>query len=293
MNSLKILKKIRLKIYGMNCMKKLLVFIIMTFCFISPVLSRDTLSEDYLKNKKHFFSMSFLGENAVEKVLKHALKKEAPGDYKVNFKGYTLSSLKEGIFKYLEVTGKDVTAENIEIPYFNIKTVTDYNWIDYNQNPIVYKSDMEFDFVAHLSDKSINNALETEEYKKVLNKVSQKAYPIFTLNKVNVKLKNDKMYIIMSYNFPITPRAKDKTFVVSTGLHIVDNEIKTCNVLFDSLYGNLPQNKVVNLVNLVDPLNYLSKQFKIDNGEVKINEIKIEDDIVVINGKIFIKGENK
>ena len=273
-------------------MKKFLIIII-TFCFILPVFSKDILSEDYLKNRKSPFKMSFLGERIVTKALKHSLNKEAPGDYKIKFKGYTLSSLKEGIFKYLEIIGENVTVENIEFPYFNIKSVTDYNWVDYNQNPIAYKSNMEFDFVAHLSDKSINDALEKDGYKKVLNNVNQKAYPIFTLNKVNVKFKNNKMYIIMSYNFPIAPREKDKTFIVSTGLRIIRNEIETCNVLFDSLYGNLPQNKVVNLVNLVDPLDYLSNQFKINNGEVKINEIKIEDNIVVINGKIYIKGENR
>ena len=273
-------------------MKKIIIFLILTFIFISPTFSaKDKFSEEYLKGSYHPFSMSFVGEKVVNSAIKQALKKEAPGHYKVQFKGYTLASIKKGIFKYLEITGKDVKTDDIEIPYFNIKTITDYNWVDYNTNPITFKSDITGDCIVHLSEKSVNDALEKEEYLNVLRYVNKKAYPLFTLNGVKVKIKNSKMYVIMSYNSPIAPKAKDRTFMVSSGVHIVNNEIMPDNVSFDSAYGNLPIQKVINLVNMINPLNFTAKLVKGKQSDVKIEKIKIEDDIVIINGKIYIKGE--
>ena len=273
-------------------MKKFLTLLIITSFLVLPVYAaKDRTTEEYLKGSYHPFAMSFLGENIVNTAIKHALKKEAPGRYKVKFKGYTLSSIKKGIFKYLEITGKNVDADGIEIPYFNIKTVTDYHYIDYNQTPVAFKSDMEFDCIVHLSEKSINDALEKDDYNKILRNINKKAFPMFTIIKVNVKLKNNKMYIIMSYNFPLAPREKDRTFMVSSRLHIVNNEIKPYDISFDTAYGNLPLNKVVNLVNMLNPLNFTAKLIDSKDGEYKIKEIKIEDDIVIINGKIFVKGD--
>ena len=79
--------------------------------------------------------------------------------------------------------------------------------------------------------------------------------------------------------------------MVSSRLHIVNNEIKPYDISFATAYGNLPLNKVVNLVNMLNPLNFTAKLIDSKDGEYKIKEIKIEDDIVIINGKIFVKGD--
>lgn len=273
-------------------MKKFITFFVVFIFITSPVLAKaDKTGEDYLKNSKHPFSMNFIGESIVKSGIKHALKKEAPGKYKVKFKGYTLSSIKKGIFKYLEITGEDVTVNNIEIPYFNLKTITDYNWVDYNQEPIAIKTDMELDSVIHLSDKSVNDALASEEYNKILRHINKKAYPIFTINGTKVKIKDNKFYIVIIYNFPLAPKAKDRTFVVSSKLKVSNNEIQPYDAAFNSVYGNLPLQKVTNLINMLNPLNFTVKLIDDKNCDAKIEQIEIIDDIIKINGKIYVKGE--
>lgn len=273
-------------------MKKFITLTVAFLIFALPVFSaKDTSSEEYLKSKKHISIVNPLAEKIVEKAILHSLKKETKGKYKVKFEGYTLSSMKKGIFKYLEITGKKVKTKDIEIPYFNIKSASDYNWIDYNQHPIVFKSDMVFDTVTHFSENSINDALNTEEYLKILRKVNKRTYPMFTLNSVKVKIKNNKMYIIIGYNFPISPKEKDRTFMVSSKLKVVNNKIQTYDVAFNEAYGNLPLYKVTNLVNLLNPLNFTVKLFDDKNCDVNIEDIKIKDDIVIVNGKMYIKGD--
>lgn len=273
-------------------MKKFLILFLLGIIFVSPVMSSvDKTSEEYLKNSQNPSTMSFIAENAAKAVIKKQLKKEAPGKYKVKLKGYSLTSLKNGIFKYLEITGKNITAEGIRIPYYNIRTITDYNYIDYKQNPVVFRSDIKFDCEVHLSEKSINDALQTDDYSKVLIKINQRVFPFITINNVKVKLEHNKMRIFVYYNFPLSPREKDNYFVVSTGLGIVNNEIKAKDISYDKAYSNLPINKLINLINTLNPLNFTVKLLDSKKCQCKIEKIKIIDDIVIINGKIFIEGD--
>jgi len=276
-------------------MKKFLIIFFITSIFVLPVFPKeDRTTEEYLKQNKHISLMNFAGEHLVTKAIKQALKKEAPGKYHVKFKGYTLSSIKKGIFSYLEITGENVLVEDeIKLPYFNIKTTTDYNWIDYNQNPVVFKSDMDFDCIIHLSDTVVNKFIKEKDYQKVLDKVNKKAYPLFKLTGVMVKIKNDRLHTIMSYNFPLAPKEKDRTFMVTSKLKIVNNEIFPDNVSYNSVYGNLPIQKVINLINMVNPMNFVVKMADSKQSKAKIKEIKIVDDVVIINGTIHIKGEDK
>ena len=273
-------------------MKKLFSIIILLLIFISPVLAKtDRFAEDYLKNKHHFSVANPIAERIAQKVIKKAIKKETKGDYKVKLDGYTLSSMKKGIFKYLEIDGKDICTEDLEIPYMKMKTITNYNWIDYTKNPIVFKSDINFDYEMHLSEKTINTALKTKDYDRKLEKVNKIAYPLFNLTDVRIRIRHDKLHIIMEYNSPVLPMKKNRTFMVSGDVSVSNGRAKITHIGFDNAYGNLPLDKVVNLVNLIDPLSFTLDLMDNKKCTGRLEEVKIQDDIIIINGKIFIKKE--
>ena len=273
-------------------MKKYLCILILICLFSLPTFGKvDKTSEEYLKSKNHISTVNPLVEHMISGAIKHSIKKELKGRYKVKFTGYTLSSIKAGVFKYMEITGHDIVVNDIPIPYTKIKTLSDYNRINYNKNPISIESDIELEFLTKLSEDSINMALKSDEYLKVLRQINKKAFPLFTLSGVSVKLKGENVYIIMYYNFPLSPKEKDRTFIVSSKFKILNNEIKTYVVAFNEKYGNLPLDKVTNLVNLVNPLNFALKLIDDKNCDCKIENIEIKDDIITINGKMYIKGE--
>ena len=116
-------------------MKKVFIFLISAFLILPVFANQDRMSEDYLKNNLHFSVMNPFAEYIAQKAIIKTIKKEVPGRYKVQFNGYTLSSIKKGIFKDLKIIGKNVTVEGIEIPYIKMQTETDYNWIDYTRDP--------------------------------------------------------------------------------------------------------------------------------------------------------------
>lgn len=272
--------------------KKLLTLLFVTSLILSPVIAKtDKTSAEYLQNKKHFAIMNPLAESIAEKVIKSSLKKETGAKFKVKFEGYTLLSMKKGIFKNLIITGKNVQVDDIEVPYIRLRTITDYNWVDYTQDPVVFKSDMTFAYDIDLSEKTINDALKSKEYRKTIQKVNKRAYPLFTVNNVMVKIRNNKVHVIMEYNFPISPAKQNKTFMVSTGFHVVDGKIKAQNVGIDNAYGSLPLDKVTNLINLLDPLSFTLSMMDSKKCNAKIENVNIVDNIIKINGKIFVKGD--
>lgn len=270
-------------------MKKFLILLI-SLCVLTPVFAKtDKTSAEYLRNKKHLAVMNPVAEKIAEKAIKKAIKKECGGKYKVEFNGYTLGSMKAGIFKNLVITGRNLKIDEIEIPSMQFKSITDYNWIDYRQEPIVYKSDMEFAYSMHLDEDSINSALKNKKYKEKIDKINNIAYPLFTLYDTKIKIKNDKLYLIMEYNLPLSPFKKNKVFIVSTSLEVDNSKIVARNINFDKSYGNLSLKKVGNLINMLDPLTFTLSLIESKDCQGRVDSVKIVDDIIEINGSIYIK----
>lgn len=274
-------------------MKKYILVLLMIVAFIAPSFAlSDKSSYDYLKNKKHLSLMNPVVEKFAEKAIKKSLKKKiGNGRYKIKFDGYTLGSMKKGIFKNLEIIGKNMEIEDIEVPYLKLKSETDYNWIDYKENPIKIKSDITFAYNLELSEKSIDLAIKHDDYKNTLKKLNKKAYPLFQAENVDVKIRNDKLYIIMEYTLPLSSNNKKKTFVISSNLMVENGKIKVSNVTIDKRYGNIPLDKVVNLVNLLDPLNFTLMELNEQSCKSQVKNVKIENDIVKIDGIIYVRGE--
>ncbi len=275
-------------------MKKIVVLIIVfVLNFLAVCAKTDKMSADYLKNKKHFAIMNPLAENIAEKAIKKSLKKQTDSDFDINFQGYTFLSMKAGIFKSLDIKGQDVIIETIKIPYIRIKTLTDYNWIDYKQKPPVIKTAMTYAYEIHLSEESINQALTNRKYQKTLEKVNNIAYPFFKLNNVETKLKDNKFYMILGYNFPLAPSKKDKNFIISSKFKIINHRIKADDIGINSAYGNIEMSKVANLINLLDPLSFTLSILDTKKCNGQIENIKIIDNIIQINGKIYTKELEK
>lgn len=273
-------------------MKKVLLLIIAGLLISLPATAKtDKYSAEYLKNRKHFAILNPPVEGIAQSVIRKSLKKETGANFKVKFNGYTLSSMKKGIFKYLEITGKDVIVEGIEVPYVNIKTLSDYNYVDYTQDPVVFKSDMYFAYSMKLSEKSINDALKNQDYQKTIQKVNKLAYPLFTINDVCVRIRNNKVYIIMQYNFPISPAKQNKSFMISTSFKVENGQIKAHNIGLDKAYGNLSIDKITNLVNLLDPLSFTIDLMDSKKCKGKLDNLEIKDNLIQVNGRLRCKGE--
>ena len=273
--------------------KKILSILLINLFFLSSVFANDNaIDRDRLQNKKHLALMNPFVESFAQKAIKRTLKKKiGQGKYKVKFQIYTVSSLKKGIFKTLNIEGKKLAIDEIPVPKLVLKSITDYNWIDYKADPILIKSDMVFNYELELDEESFNQALKHKSYLKTLERVNQRAYPLFEISNVKVRIMRDLAYIVMDYSLPLAKSKKTRKFVVSTDFKVEDGKIRAKNVAIDKAYGSLSLDKVTNLVNLIDPLSFTLLKLNEKDCKGRVENVKIENDIIRINGKIFIKGE--
>ncbi len=273
-------------------MKKIVLLTLAVFILnFNMAYAVDKYSKEYLQNNKHFSVLNPFAEGIAEHSIKKALKKETGANFKVNFEGYTLESMKKGIFKEIELSGKDVVVEDINIPYVHLKSLSDYNYVDYTKNPIEYKSDMTFAYDLLLSEESMNTALQHGNYKTVLGNINNLAYPMFEVKGVSTKIRNNKLYILIEYNFPIAPSPKNKIFVASSGFEVKNGKIRAVNVSLDSAYGKISLSRVANLLNLLNPLEFTMELLDSKECDANIENVNIVDNKVKIDGKIYVKGD--
>ena len=271
---------------------KFILSLILGILFTNSVCAQaDKISSEYLKNKKHFSILNPFVEKIAEKSIKKSLKKSTGENFAIRFDGYTLYSMKKGVFKNLEIEGDNFQINGIDVKYLKIKTLSDYNKIDYTKKPIVINTDMVYEYELQLTENSINQALDNKKYKDTLDKINNLAYPLFVIKNVDVQIKNNKLVILISYNFPISPRKNDKRIKITTGLKLDRNKIVASDVDFDSSYGALPVEKVTNLINLLDPLTFTLDLMNTKKCNSRIEKVQIIDNIIKINGKIYVKGE--
>lgn len=272
--------------------KSFTLFLIMILFTLTAFAGEDKYSQEYLQSKNHFSILKPLNERVAKKAIQAALKRETGANFDVKFEGYTASSIKKGIFKTMELSAEDAIIDGISIPYVHLVTLSEYNYIDYTQNPIVAKSDMTYAYDMLLSDESINQALKDTDYLKVLAKVNKIANPVFVVKQVRTKITDNKLYILTDYNFPIA-KSKDRTFVVQSDFQVINGKISAKNVSIDSSYGNLGLNKVANLINYLNPLEFTIKALDDNNHKAIVENINIVDNKVKVDGKIYIKEKTK
>ncbi|MBE7703423.1 MAG: hypothetical protein E7Z89_05155 [Cyanobacteria bacterium SIG28] len=270
---------------------RIFLLFLLLMIFLPAHAGYDKTSEDYLKNRRHITPITPAVENFAQTVVKSALKKETGRNFKVKLSAYTLSSMRKGIFKSLDVYGNDVEIKGINLSFVHVYTLSDYNWIDYKQNPPVFKSDINCAYEIGLSQDAINEALLAPKYQKEIEKINQQVYPLFCIKKVQTELTDDRIKVIIFYNYPLSPRENDRRFSVSTNLAIQNGEIISTKVYLDRKYRNLSSQSVLNLINLLKPLEYTLDFLNPGNCNFNIENVNIINNIIQIGGKILIKGE--
>ena len=274
-------------------MKKFITLFIICLLALPILASQDKYSKEYLQSNKHFSPINPFVELAVQHEIKSALKKETGGRYKVKFDGYTTSSMKQGIFKSLDITGKNINSNGIEIPYIRFKSLTDYNYIDYTKNPMVFKSDMKFSYELHLDENSINTAINSKGYNQVMAAVNKLVYPILIVKDVRVKIEDNKLYVLMDYNLPVARLRQDKTCIMTADFYVENSKIKPRNIKIENYYVKIPLNKIASILNILNPLDFTLDLLESKNCKGSIENITIDDNIVIVDGRIFVKSDIK
>lgn len=249
---------------------------------------------DLSSSTSRFFS-TITGQKYLSKIVGESLIKKAvkssiiSGDIKAKLDSYSTIDLKAGRFKSIEVTGKNVNIQGIQISSFVAKTLCPFNYVtETKKGDVIVKEDMPIKIEAVITEENLNNTMQSSNYKRLVDNINSIGgnFNIFKINSTTVKLKNDKMYYIMNYSMPFVRKTKDVVLIAD--LKVENGDIKLANTTFENSSITLDVNKFSAILNYINPLDFSAKILENKNAKFKIENINITDGKVTVDGTMVI-----
>lgn len=256
-------------------------------CDIQSCVAPYDLTSGFSRFFSKITGQNFIASKIGESLTKKAIKKEiTSGKIDVNLKSFSTRDLKAGRFKSLEITGKDVVVDGIYISYFNTKTLCDFNYVVQDKNgKVIVKEDIPVRVNVVITEDDLNSTMNSSDYKRMLSDINTigGTLNLFQIVSTSVKLKNGKMYYIMKYALPFV--RKPQEIVISADLCIHNGEIILANTNLVSDCLALDVHSFSKILNYINPLDFSAKILENKNARFNIQNVKIS------NGKIDIDGQ--
>ena len=279
-------------------MKKIILTILLLAAGQMTLASCDALNctapYDLTSGFSRFFShvtgQNFIASKVGESITKRAIKKEiTDGKINVNLKSFSTRDLKAGRFNSLEITGKNIIADGIYISYFNTKTLCDFNYVVQDNNgDVIVKEDVPVSANVIITEDDLNNTMNSSDYKRMLADINMigGTLNLFQIVSTSVKLKNGKMYYVMKYALPFV--RKPQEIVISADLCINNGRIILANTNFVNDNLALDVHNFSRILNYINPLDFSAKILENKNARFNIQNVKISNGEIAINGRVTV-----
>lgn len=235
--------------------------------------------------------INFLSEKIANAIIKKAILKDSKGKYKVDMQSYNLSSLKQGIFKSLEVTGKDTVTDGVYISNIKLKTLCDYNYIalDNKNKTATFKEDFNMAYALQFTEDDLINTMQTNrQYLEMIRKANSigNASKLFNIVSTSAKIKDNKLYYTMKVAIPLIKKRPE--IVIETDMKARNGEIvlNDSKLVTDSF--KLDMSKLEKILNFLNPLEFAMGIFEEKQAVSKVQEITIQNNTVNIIGTFTI-----
>jgi len=235
------------------------------------------------------FGCNLAAQKTAKIIIKKLLKENADGDYQIKLDSYSAVDLKRGKFKSVEIYGEDISSENgIYVSTLSLKTLCEYNHVDYTQDPIVFYTDVPMSFSIVLSEEDLNNTLIDVGYIKKMLEIDACNVPFFYLDNINFKIKHNKIYLIVQMKAPLLMGERKIKITLSGKLNVENGKIVLDNLESENLKGvNLSQ--FISLINKMNPFEIPLQIIKGNNSKLRVNNVRILDNKICIDGIIVMK----
>ena len=179
--------------------------------------------------------MKFLAEKTAEKIIAHSLRKNFNGSFDVDIESFSAPDLKKGRIKSATIHGKNLAARGVYISEVKVNTLCDYNYVEYNKDPIIFHTNIPLKFETTITEEDLNNTVVDMKLIDDFSHMNGYGISLFKVEDVKIKLKNNKIYLIVCVKAPIL--MGDRLIKISfTGkLNIVDGKIVFENITSENL----------------------------------------------------------
>lgn len=252
-----------------------------------------TCVEPYDTNGKFMSFLStitganFISEKVAQNILKKEIEKNVTGkDLKVKVESYSAKDLKNGIFKSIEVNGNNVVANGIYLSTVDVKTLCDFNYIQQKGGNVVFKQDFPMSVKLTISADDINNTMNTDKYKKIINDVNRLGFGGVKVSSTKAVITSNKFSYVIGISIPFIKA--EKYLYINADLNVKDGKIDFENTRLSSKSFNLDLKKVDFIINYLNPLDFSMNILDNKSAKVSVSNIYIENNIINVSGIVVI-----
>lgn len=230
---------------------------------------------------------TFVFEKVGQSIIKKELKKETGVNFDVDLKAFSSSDLLNGTFKSLEIKGDNVVIQGNYISRIDIKTMCDYNSVNYKVKPIKFRENMPLKVSLELSDKDIKNTFANGGILNELNKINLSGFGItfFKVDNSTITIKDGKLYFTITAKALGIPKSFD--VVVCANIKIENGKIITSQIGLINLFTAFNLGDYTYLLNKVDPLTFTVDILGNKRTEINIQKFEIVSDKIFLSGVVF------
>ena len=246
--------------------------------------------EPYDMNGKFgtFFSsvtgMNFVKTQISEAVIKKAASKIVKGDknLKIDLDSYSAKDLNNGIFKSFSMSAKNVNIDGIYLSSVEMKSLCDFNYVQYDKNGnLTFKEDFPMSFAFEMSADDINNTMQSEQYKKVINDLNRLSFAGIKVSSTSASIRGNQFYYVINIAIPFM---KEQKVEITADLQVKDGKIDFENTRLSSNSFKLDLKKIDFLMNRLNPLDFSINIFDNKEAKVYIKNIAIKNNVIVTDG---------
>ncbi len=233
---------------------------------------------------------NFLAERIANTIIKKQILRDSQGKYKVNLESYNIAALKKGIFKSLEITGEDTVTDGIYASMIKLRTVCDYNYIEINnkEKTTTFKEDFGMAYAVQFTESDLNKTMANSQYTDLIRKVNSigNTTKMFNISSTSAKIINNKLVYVMRVAVPLLNLKKD--VAIQTDLKVRNGEIIIDEAELMTEAMKVDVNKLLKLVNYLDPLDFSMELMKNKDANMQIKEVSIKDNKINVSGLITV-----
>ena len=231
-----------------------------------------------------------VAERIANAVITSQIKKEATGKFSTKLESYNIKSLKQGIFKSLEINGENVEADGFYATKVKLKTLCDYNHIVVNnkEKSVTFKENFVAAYAVQFSEDDLNKTLQNSSYGAMIRKVNSigNSYKLFNINSTGVSIEDDTLYYNLLVSLPLINTKQE--IKVKTDFRVRNGEIVLNNANLESDLFSVDVRKLNKLINYLNPLEFSMNLFKNKDANMQIKEMTITDNMVNVTGIVLV-----
>ena len=224
-----------------------------------------------------------ISETVLKKVISKSVKQ---GKLNVNINSYSGNDLAKGIFKSLNISGKNINIDGIQLSSLNLKTLCNFNYVKYDKKGnLEFREDFPMSFDIQMSADDLNKTMESEKYTNALNKVNRFAFAGLKVSSTQASIRGNKFYYTLLIDVPFSKQQKVE---LTADLNVTDGKISLKNTRLTSNSKTADLKKIDSIMKHINPLDFSVNIFNNKNAKISVKNVAIKNNIIIADGIIII-----